>query len=219
MGQLAAWLTDGVEVALRSPVAALRADARGVSVELADGERLKADAAVVATPAPAAAELLDGPVARVLADIDYSANVRVALGYEADVWNDSRVAAVYPLDGAGAGIAGFGVARSAARDGRQVVDVHFDGRASRLVSDAEAVERARRALDELLGPVAAEPVMAEVVRWDSALPIPRPRRFGRLRHALSQLPPQLALAGDYLAIATIETAIRTGEEAAAAVEQ
>lgn len=218
MGQLAAWLTEGVDVALRSPVAAVRAGARGVSVELADGERLDADAAVVATPAPVAAELLGGPAASVLAEVDYSSNVRVALGYDTDVWNDYPVSSIYPLGEDGTGIAGLGVSRDGAGDGQQVVDVHFDGRASRTVGDAEAVERARRAVDELLGPVAAEPLLAEVVRWDAALPVPRPRRFRRLRDAVAQLPRRVALAGDYLAIATIETAVRTGEEAAAALD-
>jgi oxygen-dependent protoporphyrinogen oxidase len=217
MGQLAAWLAEGVDVHLRTPVTGVRADGGGVSVEVAGDERLRADAAVVATPAPAAAAILGGPAAEALTEIDYSANVRVALGYESDVWSDYPVDAVYPIETDG-GIAGLGLSRHGTSAGRQLVDVHFDGRASRALSDAEAVDRARRAVDDLLGPTGAEPVLTEVVRWDAALPVPRPRRFRRLREVLAQLPPRVRLAGDYLAIGTIETAVRTGEEAAAALD-
>lgn len=152
----------------------------GYAVTLEDGTHFEADAVVLATPAYATAELVEGfdaPLAASLRKISYVSTATVSLGFK-------RSELVHPLDGFG-----FVVPRS---EKRKIIacswsSTKFSGRAANghalvraFVGGAHAehlaekqeyvlAHMARSELAALMG-ITAEPILTKVYRWPKANP-------------------------------------------------
>ncbi|MFM8735180.1 MAG: protoporphyrinogen oxidase [Pirellulales bacterium] len=194
----------------------------------ADGGTLRADAVVVASPAPVASRLLAGTDANLAADlaaIDYAGSCIVSLGFTRD-----RVS--HPLDAAG-----MVIPRA---EGRRVLAVSFSsskfpGRAPRgcvlmrvfiggaldpeavRLDDAALVERALSEVEQMLG-TRGEPRLAHVERWAGAMPqyhLGHVARMARIDAAVARLP-GLTIAGAAYAGVGIPQVIASGRRAAEA---
>lgn len=193
--------------------------AGGVRVS-ANASEIVAGGAIIATDAPAAAGLLPRslPGREAFARSRYSQSVRVLFGYQHNSWFHQYPASINPVMGEGYPIATVSlVSRKSScliPSGSEVVAVHLTGEASGRLSDREAVSAAEDAVGRFLPPAGDEPLFVRPVRWDRALPIPYPGQLRDLTSARDGLAPPLALAGDYFGLATIETAVRSGQRAA-----
>ena len=212
---------------LGSPVRRVVARAGGYDLELVDGETIRADGVVVATPAFVAAALLeelDADLAAAHAEIPYASSVVVTLAFSAQ-----DVAA---LEGYG-----YVIPRAESRDvlactwssqkwegrapaGEVLVRIYagrFRGRDLALDSDAELVTLAREEL-ALLG-VDATPVLIRIQRWPLGMPqyvLGHLERLERIDAALAEHP-GLAVAGAAYRGVGIPDCIRSGETAAESV--
>lgn len=223
-------LRDHERVQLRAGVRAVQVapSASGVRVQLADGSVLEADAAIVATTAVVASELLAdyaGEAARALAQAVTSSSVTVELAYVRD-------AIAHALDGSG-----FVVAESAQQEGLRActfTSSKFEGRAPKgrvslraffrpsdadiaSLDDAAWIARAARGVARVL-PVSGDALRAWVSRWPRALPVfdaAHRSRVAALESALAGS--AVVLAGSAFHGSGIDAAVRSGEAAAAAL--
>lgn len=216
----------GVDIRLDTPAMRLRRTGGGWEL---DGVGT-VDGVVIATPAPAAARLLDGvatEAAVVLRGIEYSSVALVTLSYP-------RGAVGHPLDGSG-----FLVPRA---EGRLLTACSFASTKWAHLATAEDVvlrasagrfgdERALQMdddtlvrllhgeLSELLE-ITADPTAARVSRWPAAFPQYRPAHLYRMAdamRALSEGAPGVALAGAAMRGVGIPTCIAGGQGAAEGV--
>ncbi len=221
----------GERVRVAAPVRDItRGEADAYQVHLDAGERLDADAVVLACPAYATAEILAtiAPAASLAArEIGYSPAVVVALGFE-------RAAVQHPLDGFG-----FLIPRSERRrilgslwtssiypghrapDGRILLRTIVGGaRNPELAGLApdELVKLVRAELRDILG-IAAEPVFHEVFAWPVAIPqydVGHRERVARVEHGLAHLRGLFVTGNAYRGVA-INDCTREAESAAARV--
>jgi oxygen-dependent protoporphyrinogen oxidase len=178
---LTSWLEKaGVVLRTGAAVRGLVSSAGGWSVELDGGDRLAADALLLAIPAHAAAAVLgtlDEEVRRRLSLLSSASTATVFLGYR-------RADVAHPLDASG-----FVVPRAMGRpilaatwvsskwqgrapEGHVLVRAFFGGASSEGAlwsGDSELVRLARSELGALMG-IAAEPVLSRVFRFDRASP-------------------------------------------------
>ena len=183
-------------------VEAVQPSARGFSVIKADGQRLEADAVVLATPSFVSAQLVkpfSPTAAEALADIRY-ADVQVfGLGYH-------RVDVPNPLDGfgflvpRGEGVRVLGVLYSSsifpgqAPDETGAAPGHCRGQRRSRVRSAltpdEALAAVRRDLRVTMG-IVAEPEFVEHIPWPQGIPqyeLGHVSRVERAENALAQHP-------------------------------
>jgi len=218
-----------IDIRLRAPaVALLRAaeDEAPVRIAMMNGEMLKADAIVLATPAGVSARLLaphDAVLSALLAGIEHASTAAVSLGY--------------PLRCVGRPLnaSGYTVPRI---EGRAVIactwsSAKFSGRAPEefalfrvflggLVHAEDFAQRddaliacARAELAETTA-VSGEPAMVRVTRWPHAIPqyaVGHLRRCAEIEERVA-LHPWLAIAGNALHGVGIPDCIRSGERAA-----
>lgn len=219
----------GRRVTLRTnaPVRRVERQADGeFVVELRDGESLRADAVVVATPAFVAADLvrtLDAELASLLGEIEYTSTVTMSLAYPA-------TAVARPLDATG-----YIVPRIS---GRPVLactwsSAKFEGRAPeghalfRLFlggvnrgsfverTDEELTAIARQEMGDIMG-VTAAPELVRIERFARAMPqynVGHLARVDRIEARVANLP-GLALAGAAYRGVGIPDCVRSGERAA-----
>ena len=81
------------------------------------------------------------------------------------------------------------------------------------LDDRQVLDVYQRELTELFPALKRRFDEAQLVRWRRGLPHPRPGR-GDLQPALTRPLQRVFLAGDYLGTSYVETAVRTGREAA-----
>ena len=221
----------GVALRTGAPVAALDPKGTGWRIELASGEVIEADGVIVATPAPAAASLLDGAApdaSALLAPIEYASVTVVTL-----VWPEAQV----PTHLTGTG---FLVPRTERVGGqaalitgctyldrkwpllrrpgevllRASVGRFGDDRAAAL-GDDELVGRVTGELARILG-VSGTATHAAVTRWPDALPQYRPghlERMASLQLAVARVG-TLGVAGAFVAGVGIPACIGSGRSAA-----
>jgi protoporphyrinogen/coproporphyrinogen III oxidase len=213
-------LLRDVDVELGAKVGALEVDEHGVVAETEDGTRHSASGAVVATDAHDAARIVpDRRIAAALGSVPYAANVHVSSAYRlpdgvlarlpatvhAGLPREEPVATISLLSRKAPGLV---------PPGWEVVDVYFNELESRRLDGRstarEAHEHTRRILDVEL----PDPAFAHVLDRDRAIVKPPPGHFATMLSALRELPPRVALAGDYLSLGIIEGAVRSGESAA-----
>lgn len=200
----------------------------GYTVHL-DGGVLRADALILATPAPAAADLLtevSPQAATLLRQIPYVSTAVVALGYR-------RSAVVSPMRGHGFVVArGEEVRISACTWAsskwpgcappdhvllRCYLGTAGDESASDLDEDA-LISLVRHELRTTMG-IAAEPALVRVYRWQAAMPqylVGHLRRLEAIEAAMASAP-GIALAGAAYRGVGIPDCVRQGIEAAARV--
>lgn len=219
MSTLLAHMLTGVDVHTSTKVDRIEIMPGGARIVVGDSS-LDAEGAIVATTAPEAAELLPGLIKcdGALREVTYSESVRVLIGYAVNAWTDQRPASVNPILRAECPIATVSLVSRKSRglvpQGREVVAVHFTGAASRTLEDTEAVAAAHQAVKQFLPPTDQVPSFVRIARWRRALPIPRAEQLAKLRVARRSMPSRIRLAGDYFALATIESAVRSGWRAA-----
>jgi oxygen-dependent protoporphyrinogen oxidase len=200
------------------------------SVVLEGGERLAADAVLLAVPTYAAAGLcmaLDGKLAEMLRAVRYGSTATVFLAYR-------RKDVAHPLDGVG-----FVVPRSLGRpilastwvsskwqgrapEGHALVRVFVGGPAGEAMlrqSDADLCAAARGELSALMG-VSAEPEWSRVFRFErgsAQMRVGHLSEVRTIRDRLTQFAPGLLVAGGGYGVVGIPDCIRDGRRAGEAL--
>jgi oxygen-dependent protoporphyrinogen oxidase len=210
-GQFAVRLNTRVESITRNAPT----DQQGVSWRILTdrGETLTADAVCLATPAYAAASLLqdvNGKLAAQLREINYASTATINLAYR-------RADVNHPLEGFGFVVPFI--------EKRTLIactfsSIKFPGRAPNdpevfALQESEMVDRVRKDLRELLG-IVNEPLFAETARWQRSMPqyeLGHLERVAAIENELAQIP-NVALAGNSYRGAGIPDCIRSGETAA-----
>lgn len=197
----------GGEILTRTPVSELRRDGTGWRVTAGD-RTLRADAVVVAVPAPAASALLraEAPAAAAeLAAVEYASMALITLAYRrADATlPDGSGFLVPPVDGRTIKAATFASQKwgwVGAEDPDLLVVRTSVGRHHETEilqrDDAGLVQVARRDLRAATG-LDAEPVATRVTRWTDGLPqypVGHHARVARVREHIAKLP-GLAVCG------------------------
>ncbi len=241
---LLAQLSDALLLSKRSVVRVREAgqEAQGKwEIWLDDGEKVVADAVIVATPAWEAANLLrplDEDLARELQAIPHTSAITVSLAFE-------REQVAHPLNGSGFLVAPNGQPCALcpspfalhplsfsllactwtsskfpprAPEGKVLLRAFVNEGVT--MSDEELVASVMSALRPLLG-ITGEPLRAWVFRWREAMPqytVGHYRRVERIQQRLAHWH-NLVLAGNYLIGIGIPDCIRSGKEAAMKVWQ
>ena len=214
---------------VRETATTLRRTADGYEVALGEGERLRADGVVLATPAFVTAGLLDKldpELAEAHASIPYASSVVVTLAFSTD--------SVTPLDGYGYVIpraeGGDVLActwssqkwEGRAPEGSALARVYAGRFGRRDLTDEPDDELVALARSELAPfDVRAEPTLTRVQRWPLGMPqyvLGHPERVERIE-ALSAEHSGLALAGAAYRGVGIPDCIASGEAAAESVAQ
>ncbi|MCB9736475.1 MAG: protoporphyrinogen oxidase [Deltaproteobacteria bacterium] len=217
----------GEAVRLETAVGRVAEAPRGVVVELAGGGALSARAAIVATPARAAGELLGGAAAA-LGTVPHPAVATVSLGVaDADLrapfegFGVLRAGGV-PIPGAGPVIGmvfGSSVFEGRAPAGHRAFTAILGGARHPGVlelTDEELTAHAAAAVDALMG-LRGGAKVAVVTRWPLGIPQFTPRHLRRIKTVRAALPAGVALAGSYLDAIGMEPAVGSGFAAADAV--
>lgn len=228
---LAAALEASPSVTVRTGtgVAGLERQGSGFAVRLAGGERLHADAIVMASSAPVAAGLLDALVptaAERLRTIPHGSTGVVSLGYRAEQFPE-------PLVGHGFLVAdGEPLSISActwsslkwvgrAPEGMVLLRAFIGSNGERLLAgpDAEIAAAARRDLALTMG-VRGDPVLTRVARWRAAMPHYTVGHLERVAAVFESLAgaPNLVLAGAAYRGVGLPDCIAQGRAAAARVQ-
>lgn len=193
---------DGVDVRLGVGATRIRREGEHYTVAL-DGTRLVADALVIATPAPAAAALLEDLAPRasaVLRTFPYRGTASISLGYATtQLAEPIRGHGFIVPDGALAIAAcTFSSAKWRGRAPSGAVLVRATIRDERALagSDTELVATAHRELARVMR-ITGAPAIAHVARWAAAMPrylVGHLDRLGALDAALAA-EPRLAIVG------------------------
>ncbi|WP_156725465.1 protoporphyrinogen oxidase [Streptomyces apocyni] len=200
----------GAEIRLNCPVRGVRRVADGWEVDIENGEDggIKADAVVIAVPAPQAARLLDADVPAAAAElraVEYASMALMTLAYRR---TDANLPAgsgflVPPVDGHTIKASTFASQKwgwIADEDPdvfvlRTSVGRYGEERDLRR-DDAELIDVSRRDLREATG-LTATPVATRVTRWNDGLPqypVGHHARVARIREHVAKLP-GLAVCG------------------------
>ncbi|HEY4157638.1 MAG TPA: FAD-dependent oxidoreductase [Polyangiaceae bacterium] len=220
-------LEDRVDLRLSSAAQRIDSSAGKPRVSFAGGDSERYDAIVVATGAVIAGELLVnafGSHAAALREATCASSTTVTLAYP-------RAAIAHPLDATGfisipepvfgARAATFVSAKLPARAPaeRALFRVFFRPTEDELATETDAnwVTRAHAALRASLG-VEAEPLRSWVSRWPQALPVLDAAHRARVSELESALAgSQIRLAGSAFHGSGIDAAVRSAEQAAAAL--
>ncbi|GAA3408374.1 protoporphyrinogen oxidase [Paenibacillus hodogayensis] len=196
-------------------------------IGLDQGERLEADAVILAMPAFAIAPLLGQmPEAQWLGKMDYVSVANVVLAYD-------KEAMTHPLDGSG-----FVIPRTEGRfitactwtsskwlhtapEGKALIRCYV-GRAGdqgwKELSDEEIVRRVRQDVAELMG-IEAEPLFVEIARLNHSMPqyeVGHVERIRQLREALQTTMPGVYVTGPAFEGVGIPDSVRQAKAAAEA---
>jgi protoporphyrinogen/coproporphyrinogen III oxidase len=211
-------MTDALADTLgRSPIVDIRLGVSAVTLErtgdsyrlrLSDGSTVDCDAVVLASPAPAAAGIVEGAApdaAAALRTIRYGSATIVSLAYRAGqfprpVAGHGYVVAADAASPLSACTITSGKWPGRAPDGtvllRAFLRTEGDGAVPGSASDAETIAAARAAIERTLAP-AGDPLFARVARWDGAMPrytVGHLARVAAAEDALASLP-GVVLAG------------------------
>jgi len=218
---------DGAKLRPGTGVVQIAPHGSAWAVHTRQGERVEADAIVVAVAAPVAAQVLgplDSSVGQALSSLTFASTATVFLGYR-------RSEVRHPLDGSGFVVpralgrpvlAGTWVSskwRGRAPDGQVLVRVFFGGTSGEatLERDDDALVRlAREELRVLMG-LDAAPVLSRVFRFAGKSPQMRVGHLVTMRtihERLTRVAPALRLAGGGYDGIGIPDCIRQGQEAA-----
>lgn len=223
MDCLPQWLAAAGPVRCRTTITSLKRRSNGVSVATADGTVFEADAAILATDSRSAANILQDARAAALGGLPYGASTHVAIGYERDPWPRLRQWAVVPVGPGTRAVLGIGrLSRKSPTlvpPGAEVISVYIGDAASARLPRDRAVQLAFDAADRLLGPTDAEPSFVHLFARRRAVPTPCGKTWSTARRVSASLPSRLCLAGDYFGPGGIESAIRSGEQAAASLHR
>ena len=220
-------MASRLDVRLEAPVQALEANSDGVTVRL-PGETLGADAAVLATTASSAAKVYGGMdrLEREVTATKYASLIKVGLATKRD-WSDhaglSNVWAMMIPRHERKDIVGVTVesAKDRARvpSGCELLNLFVTpDNAERMMDwpDERIEDAVAPDIERLFPGAMAAKQFVRVVRWPEAMPkfpVGRARAIAEYR-ATRPRDGRVWLAGDYLGMATLESAIETGTWAA-----
>ena len=234
VGQLSGALVEAierfrdVEVRMKSTAVALERRAGGFDVRLANGEILRPEAVVLASPGPVTAGLLDGiapSAAAHVRSITHGSTAVVSFGYRTDQFPEPLVGHGFLVaDGEPLSISACTwsslkwVGRAA--DGMVLLRAFIGSNGERLLAgpDAEIAAAARRDLALTMG-VRGHPVLTRVARWEAAMPrytVGHLERVAGASAALAGLP-NLAIAGAAFRGVGVPDCVAQGRAAAARV--
>jgi protoporphyrinogen/coproporphyrinogen III oxidase len=218
-----------VNIRCSTSVQRIERTGEGYAVELDTGEMIEAHAVIIATPAHAAAHLLETvapPLAETLCAIPYSSSVTLSMAYrEEDV---ARALGGYgyiipKAEGRPVLACTWTSSKFAGRapDGFALIRLFFGrgGRESLLrLSDDELTALARDELRTTLG-ISAMPLLVRLFRWPDAMPQYTPGHLKRLAriHAYLSEHPTLRLCGAAYSGIGVPDCIRSGKLAAEAL--
>jgi protoporphyrinogen/coproporphyrinogen III oxidase len=230
--RLALTLGARVDLHLKHAIESVRPAAGGVTLLDSHGQSMDFDAAVVATTAPSAANLLGaafGPSALALRESSLLSSLTVSLAYR-------RGDIAHPLDGTGfivpepeqlQGVRAVSFSSSKlpnrAPADHALLRLFFRPSEHELLTlpDSAWAERAERGLATAL-PLRGPALFAFVSRWPKALPVfdqPHRARVSALEAALAQGSQGIWLAGAAFHGSGIDAAIRSGEATALAISR
>ena len=213
----------GADVRLRTTVRGLERTATGwrlVTGSSAEPGQVDADAVVLAVPAAPAARLLRGhvPVEDVAA-IEYASVAIVTLVLAGDTPGRGSGYLVPAVEGLTTKAVTF-TSRKWAYDDVAVVRAsvgRFGEEVDLQRDDAELVDLVRGELELVLGPVGPL-VDSRVTRWGGGLPQYAVGHLDRVRRIKASLPPGLAVAGAAYDGVGVPAVVRSGQDAAATVQ-
>jgi protoporphyrinogen/coproporphyrinogen III oxidase len=171
-------LGDTVEVRPGVAVRSLERFGPGAVATLSDGSRVRADAVILATPAPVTAALLESALpeaARPVGSIPHGLSLTVTLVYrEADIGEPpvGHGFLVPPAEGRSIMACTWSSQKWAGRApaGTLLLRTFFlDSPAVRAATDETVLALARRDVEQILR-ISGEPVLSRVVRWEAAMP-------------------------------------------------
>lgn len=197
--------TPSVEVRTGVAARGLRPSAHGVDVELADGSRERGDGAIVATPAAAAASILEGelPAAAMhIRSIPHGSTAVVTLAYPADQVPDGLTSHGFLVAGSepltiSAGTLSSRKWADRAPDGWLLARAFIgEGLAAATATDEELAAAAVADFASTLS-LRGTPALTRVARYRHAMPHYTVGHLGRVAAAWAALAatPQIALAG------------------------
>ena len=208
VGALSASIARMADVRVRTGVRVVALERQGGRsiVVLSDGERLRPEAIVLATPAPVTAGILEAtaPAASVaLRSIPYGSTGVVSLGFHVDQFPEAVVGHGFLVAGdepLAISAATFSSRKWSGRapEGMVLIRAFLGSTGESLLagSDDEVVAAVRRDLAATMG-VRGEPALVRVARWVNAMPHYAVGHLDRVAAACSALAgyPDLALAG------------------------
>lgn len=219
---LAVRLRD-VDVRLGTSVTHVERASGAWVADLTDGTRVRADAVVLATPAPASAAILADVapgVSRTLASMPHRSTIAVSLAYDASAFR-------LPLDGHGFLASEDPLPLAActwtsakwpgrAPAGSVLLRATIRDEALLSRSDAELVDVAHGTLATVLG-AARGPLFARIARWPAIMPRYTVGHLGRVARAEAGIAEcgGLMLAGSSFRGASVPDCVADGEAAAA----
>lgn len=219
-------LIADVRFAMGTAARHVRREGGEVRIRLSDGGELACDAAILAVPNPAAADMLAdlGASARLIG-IPYASVANVVLAYRRSAASGRREAGsgfVVPR-GEGLTITACTVTSEkwphTAPDGLLLVRCYVGRQGDRrgvALPDGELVQAVRADLRRVLG-IAAEPVFAEITRWPDSMPqypVGHRERIAAFREALRARMPGVFAAGAGFSGVGLPDCIAQGREAA-----
>lgn len=221
MGAIADGFLRDADLRLNTPASRVARNDDGTLVVETPSGPLSAAGVVVATPGFVAADLLDGELdaetVKLMRSAPYAAMAHVVLAYADDPWPSYPTDMVLPVGPGDHPVVGIILhgrkSPEAVPAGGQLVDLYFNDSATRRMTDEELIDHANTTVAEFLGS-APDPTVAEVFRYDQALAFAPPGHYERMQQVRRAMPPDITVAGDYLAHLGIETAVVTGERAA-----
>lgn len=222
MGTIVEALVRDVDVQLGCRATAVTRDGDGYAVTIEDGRTLRTPELVIATPSAEAATLLADVLhehqLEALRDAPYASMAHAVLRWEDDPWPGHELEMLLPV---GAGprpllgtIVKTGRTSTLVPAGARLMNSYFSNEATRRLDDAQIIDLALDHVRAVYGG-GFPPPKATVVRFGAALATSTPGHYARMRQLRTGLPEGLALAGDHLAHLGVETAVVSGERAAA----
>lgn len=194
----------------------------GVEYENDNGiNRIETPNVICSTPAPISSKILPSPQTEVrssLSKVKYSSGLQIILALNECVWGKTWAILIPRSELKDIAMVSESTLKceSFASKGRGLMEVYIYGAIADKLSKQDNAEISKFVIDNLenLFPKISEKVLwSEVLQWDHVIPINSPG-FSKLRGEFTVSTKGLSLAGDYLYLPSIESAVYSGINAA-----
>lgn len=227
MGQISDWFIEDSPNAtfhFSSKVEKIEANNGNYKV-FANGVSYEVNGVIVATEAFAAADILkpcvpDSAIKK-LQDVPYGKYATVSIAYKKNPWPDFPADLVLPVgDNLHINCLLLNSRRhpGSVPPGGELATVIFNVAGLSELTDDQIKQEALEAVSQVFGK-APDPLFVHLFCYERGVSIPGPGICGSLESIHDDLPRGIAIAGDYFASASVETAVSTGEAAAIAVHK
>lgn len=223
VGQVSEWLVEGspgLDLRLSCAVEGVLARPGGGYTVMAGGESYEVDGVIMAPEPGVAADLLQNILSSAslekLRNCRYSEYAHVQLCYKKSPWPNFPASVALPatdLRNWGACVLLSRRHPNSVPPGGEAVGVYFYTPPLAKMTDEDIKREALSAVTEVFG-AAPDPDFIELFHYKRGLSIAGPGHFATINSLHAEMPPGLALAGDYFAHAGVEAAVLSGERAA-----